>query len=189
MSLLTTASQTVGPYVFIGFNDLVIPDIAPQGVPGDRLSIRGRIQDGDGKPVSDGVVEVWQADANGVYASPVDVHHTTASSSFKGFGRVLADATGSFRFSTIKPGRVPGPGGGLQAPHLVITIFMRGLLKQLSTRIYFPDEAANADDPVLQLVPADRRPTLLARAASAGNGDLEWNVALQGNDETVFFDY
>src|SRR4051812_41329237 len=124
MSLLTTASQTVGPYVFIGFGDLVVEHIAGEDIPGERVSVRGCIQDGDGKPVSDGVVEIWQADAGGVYASPVDVR-PKSTTTFRGFGRILADASGEFRFTTIKPGRVPGPDGKLQAPHLVVTIFMR----------------------------------------------------------------
>lgn len=188
MSLLTTASQTVGPYVFIGFGDLVVEHIAGEGVSGEHVSVRGRIQDGDGKPVNDGVVEIWQADAAGVYSSPVD-DRPKSTTSFRGFGRVLADAGGEFRFTTIKPGRVPGPDGKLQAPHLVVTIFMRGLLKQLHTRIYFPDDAANDDDAILQLVPADRRETLIARPVSRDNAAMEWNVYLQGPNETVFFDY
>lgn len=188
MSLLTTASQTVGPYVFIGFGDLVIEHIAGEGVPGEQISVRGRIQDGDGKPVTDGVVEIWQADAAGVYASAVDDRPKSAPT-FRGFGRILADAGGEFRFTTIKPGRVPGPDGKLQAPHLVVTIFMRGLLKQLYTRIYFPDDAANADDAILQLVPPDRRTTLIAKPISRDNTAVEWNVYLQGPNETVFFDY
>jgi len=189
MSLLTTASQTVGPYVYIGFNDLVIADLAPPGVAGERVSIVGRIRDGDGKPVGDGVVEIWQADTEGVYASPVDARHANGGPAFRGFGRVLADADGSYRFTTIKPGRVPGPDGRLQAPHLVITIFMRGLLKQLSTRMYFPGDPANAEDPILQLVAPERRTTLIARPVAGDKASVEWNVALQGDVETVFFDY
>ena len=108
-------------------------------------------------------------------------------SGFKGFGRIPTDARGAFRFSTIKPGRVPGPGGRLQAPHLVVSVFMRGLLKHLATRIYFPDEAGNAEDPILKLVPPARRSTLIARPRS--RGVLEWNIILQGKGETVFFDY
>jgi protocatechuate 3,4-dioxygenase alpha subunit len=102
---------------------------------------------------------------------------------------VLADAAGGFQFTTIKPGRVPGPEGRLQAPHLLITIFMRGLLKQLMTRVYFPDDPANAEDAILQMVPAERRASLIARAVAADKANLEWNVALQGDAETVFFDY
>jgi protocatechuate 3,4-dioxygenase alpha subunit len=100
---------------------------------------------------------------------------------------VPTDAAGGFRFTTIKPGRVPAPDGGMQAPHINVTIFMRGMLKQLKTRIYFPNDAANATDPVLAQVPASRRESLIARPL--GDGALEWNVVLQGSDETVFFDY
>ncbi len=109
------------------------------------------------------------------------------SAAFRGFGRVPTDAKGAFRFSTIKPGRVPGPGGRLQAPHLVVAVFMRGLLKHLATRIYFPDEPANAEDPILKLVPAPRRATLIAKHKA--KGVLEWNILLQGRNETVFFDF
>ena len=105
----------------------------------------------------------------------------------RGFGRIPTDAKGGFRFTTIKPGRVPAPGGGLQAPHLVVSIFMRGMLKQLATRLYFPDEAAaNAEDPVLKLVPAARRATMIPRRKGKV---LEWDIVLQGKNETVFLDY
>ena len=106
---------------------------------------------------------------------------------FRGFGRIPTDSRGAFRFSTIKPGSVPGPGGKAQAPHLVVTVFMRGLLKHLATRMYFPDEPANVRDPLLARVPAARRPTLVARRKS--RGVLEWNILLQGKGETVFFDF
>ena len=102
---------------------------------------------------------------------------------------MLTDDKGAFRFATIKPGRVPGPADTLQAPHLVVTVFMRGLLKHLITRLYFPDDPANADDPVLKLVPAERRSTLIARRSSTDKNSFEWNVILQGQEETVFFDY
>src|SRR6266704_484787 len=108
---------------------------------------------------------------------------------FRGFGRSLTDANGGYRFATIKPGRVPGPGGVQQAPHIAVTIFMRGLLKQLFTRVYFADDPANAQDPVLSLVPAERRATLIARRSATDKSLFEWNVSLQGRDETVFFDY
>jgi protocatechuate 3,4-dioxygenase alpha subunit len=104
----------------------------------------------------------------------------------------LTRSDGGYRFATIKPGPVPGPGGALQAPHLVVTVFMRGLLKHLVTRVYFPDEPANATDPVLKLVPAERRSTLVARRAAAGTaerGAIEWDIVVQGENETVFFDY
>ena len=187
MSLLTTPSQTVGPYPTIGFEPLGVDALAGQAVSGERITIQGRLLDGDGNGVSDGVVEVWQANAYGRYASPEDPQNKPVEPGFRGFGRILTRHDGSFRFATVKPGRVPGPGGALQAPHLVVTVFMRGILKHLLTRMYFPAEPANAEDPVLKLVPAERRLTLVARQSSAGM--LEWNIVLQGQDETVFFDF
>jgi protocatechuate 3,4-dioxygenase, alpha subunit len=187
MSLITTASQTVGPYVRIGFVPLAVDAIAPKNAAGERVTIHGRVVDGDGKPVNDCVLETWQADAEGKYAHPEGAKGQPAA--FRGFGRILTDGTGEFRFSTLKPGRVPGPDGTLQAPHLVVTVFMRGLLKHLLTRIYFPGESANSEDPVLNLVPADRRGTLIATGAAGSKSALEWNVIVQGKNETVFFDF
>lgn len=187
MSLRASTSQTIGPYLRIGLEWMQIEDLAPQGVAGQRVRIEGRVLDGDGKPVNDAALELWQANSHGKYASPEDAQDKPLESNFRGYGRSLTDDSGAFRFRTIKPGRVPGPDGKLQAPHLVITIFMRGLLKQLVTRLYFPDEPSNADDPVLALVPPERRATLVAR--KTGEGALEWNVNLQGRHETVFFDF
>jgi protocatechuate 3,4-dioxygenase, alpha subunit len=188
MSLLTTPSQTVGPYLKIGFLPLVIDAIAPAGVPGERIAIRGRISDGDGKPINDGVLEIWQADAQGKYAHPEHGQKTIAPNALRGFGRILTDGSGAFRFTTIKPGPVAGPDGKQQAPHLVVTVFMRGMLRHLITRMYFPDEPLNDTDPVLQRVPVDRRGTLVATAGSE-KSILEWNVVSQGPGETVFFDF
>ena len=188
MSLLTTSSQTVGPYVKIGFEPFTVVELAPPNVSGERITLSGRVADGDGKPVNDAVIEIWQANALGKYAHPEDAQDKPVEAGFRGFGRCLTDAKGGYRLTTIKPGRVPGPGGAPQAPHIVVTVFMRGLLKHLITRVYFPDEAANAEDPVLKLVPADRRATLIARRSPSDKAALEWNVVLQGQDETVFFD-
>jgi protocatechuate 3,4-dioxygenase alpha subunit len=187
MSLRASTSQTIGPFLRIGLEWMVIEDLAPQAVAGQRVRIEGKVFDGDGKPVNDAAVEIWQANSHGKYASPEDPQEKALESAFRGFGRSLTDDAGAFRFRTIKPGRVPGPDGKLQAPHLVVTVFMRGLLKQLLTRMYLPDEPANTDDPVLSLVPAERRATLVAR--KAGDGVFEWNVVLQGKNETVFFDF
>jgi protocatechuate 3,4-dioxygenase alpha subunit len=187
MSLRGSTSQTIGPYLRIGLEWMVIEDLAPQGVSGERVRIEGRVIDGDGKPVNDAALEIWQANSHGRYASPEDTQEKPLDKGFRGYGRSLSDDAGAFRFRTIKPGRVPGLDGKLQAPHITVTIFMRGLLKQLQTRIYFPDDAANADDAVLSLVPAERRGTLIAK--KRGDGVLEWNVVLQGRGETVFFDY
>jgi len=187
VSLRASTSQTIGPYLRIGLEWMVIEDLAPPGVAGDRVRLEGRVVDADGKPVNDAAVEIWQANSQGKYASPEDTQAQPVEKAFRGYGRSLTDDAGAFRFRTIKPGRVPGPEGKLQAPHLTVTIFMRGLLKQLQTRIYFPDEPANADDPVLNLVPAERRATLVAKKRA--DGALEWNVVLQGKNETVFFDF
>jgi protocatechuate 3,4-dioxygenase alpha subunit len=187
MSLRATTSQTIGPYLRIGLEWMVIEDLAPKGTAGERVTLRGRVIDGDGKPVNDAALEIWQANSHGKYASGEDPQARPLEPGFRGYGRSLTDEGGNFRFRTIKPGRVPGPQGRLQAPHLAVTIFMRGLLKQLLTRVYFPDDAANAEDPVLALVPAGRRGTLIA--ARTGEGELEWNVVLQGANETVFFDF
>lgn len=187
MKLVASGSQTVGPYLHIGLTWLNTDRIAGRGVKGERVALQGRLLDGNGVGVSDGLVEIWQANAAGKYAHPDDRQKKPLEKGFRGFGRIPTDAKGRFRFSTVKPGRVPGPGGKLQAPHLAVTVFMRGLLKQLSTRIYFPGDPANADDPVLKRVPAARRATLIARRKS--KGVLQWNIVLQGRDETVFFDF
>ena len=187
MSLQTTASQTVGPYLHIGLTWLATDNLVGPGVSGEKISIEGRVLDGDGKPVSDALVEIWQANAHGKYAHPDDPQDKPLETGFKGFGRVPTDDKGSFKFTTIKPGRVPAPAGGLQAPHINVTIFMRGLLKQLHTRIYFPADPANADDAVLQSVPQPRRGTLIAKSVAGHPGSFEWNVMVQGDGETVFF--
>ena len=187
MSLYATGNQTVGPYLHIGLNWLITRNIAGPGVAGERVSVQGRLLDGNGAPVSDGMIEIWQANSHGKYPHPDDKQKKPLEKGFRGFGRIPTDAKGGFRFTTIKPGRVPGPAGKLQAPHLVVSVFMRGLLKHLATRMYFPDDPANTDDPVLKLVPAARRPTLVARRK--GKGLLEWNLLLQGKGETAFFDY
>ena len=189
MSLYATANQTVGPYLHIGLTWLNADRIAAAGVQGERFTIQGRLLDGDGAGVGDGLIEIWQANAQGKYAHPEDAQRKPLDPAFKGFGRIPTNARGAFRFSTIKPGSVPGPDGKLQAPHLVVSVFMRGQLKHLATRIYFPDEGANAKDPILGLVPPARRSTLVAKRIAGRKGLLEWNVILQGRGETVFFDF
>jgi protocatechuate 3,4-dioxygenase alpha subunit len=170
----------------IGLGWLTIDRVAAPGCPGLHLKIGGRVLDGDGLPVTDALVEIWQADAHGRYAHPEDTREVPLTPGVRGFGRVPTDAEGRFRFFTIKPGPVADPQGGLQAPHLLVSVFMRGLLKRLVTRVYFPDEARNADDRVLRLVPVERRGTLVARPLASD--ELEWDIILQGAGETVFFD-
>jgi len=189
MSLYATANQTVGPYLHIGLTWLNTDRIAAPGVQGERFTIQGRLLDGDGVGVNDGMIEIWQANAQGKYAHPEDKQKTALEPGFRGFGRVPTNAKGAFRFSTIKPGSVPGPDGKAQAPHLVVSVFLRGSLKHLPTRIYFPDDPANAKDPLLGLVPPARRGTLIAKKVAGRKGLLEWNVILQGRGETVFFDF
>ncbi len=186
MSLKTTSSQTIGPYLRIGLTWLITENLVAPGVQGTPIAIEGRVLDGDGKPVDDAVVEIWQANANGRYAHPEDTGSAPLEAAFTGFGRSATDDNGVFRFKTIKPGRVPARDGGMQAPHVNVTIFMRGMLRHLQTRIYFPDDPANAEDPVLSSVPRARRGTLIA---AQRDGKLEWNVRLQGEGETVFFDH
>ena len=170
-----TASQTVGPYFHLGMDRLYRADIAGNS-PGPRIEIGGRVLDGDGEPVSDALLEFWQP-APDIFSGEPE---------FPGFGRVATSAEGAFRFSTALPRQVAGADARLQAPHIVVAVFMRGLLRHLVTRLYFPGAPSNATDAVLGLVPAERRWTLIARGDAGG--PLEWNVVLQGRDETVFFD-
>jgi protocatechuate 3,4-dioxygenase alpha subunit len=183
-----TASQTVGPFFTIGLTWLNKDDLAHPEISGARVTIAGRVLDGDGQPVPDAMLEVWQANGQGKYLHPEDTQDKPLTPGFNGFGRIPTDANGTFHFTTIKPGPVPGPDGKQQAPHIVVSVFMRGLLRRLVTRIYFPDEAANGGDFILNLVEPTRRGTLVAKNATGQSGTLEWNVILQGQDETVFFD-
>lgn len=181
-----TPSQTVGPFFHVALPAYAGPELVAPDVPG-AVRIEGVLRDGAGEPVPDGMVEVWQAHPSGRYDHPEDPRTDLAlTPGFTGFGRCGTDAQGRFAFVTLKPGCVPGPGGSMQAPHIEVAVFGRGLLKQLFTRLYFPDEAkANAADPVLALVPAEQRHTLVA---AAGEGVLRFDITLQGPDQTAFFD-
>jgi protocatechuate 3,4-dioxygenase alpha subunit len=189
-----TPSQTVGPffaYVLtpheyetreIFSRDLATPDAA-----GRPIRIEGYIIDGDGEPIIDAMVEIWQADGEGSYATSRS--KPGINTAFKGFGRSDLDSNGFFAFRTVMPGQVPGPNGALQSPHVNVSIFARGLLKQLFTRIYFEGEAANGTDPILALVPEDRRQTLIATRRERGEETVyTFNIRLQGDGETVFFE-
>ena len=184
MTLPVTGSQTVGPFFRIGMARLFREELAEPEISGERVTIHGRVLDGHGAGVPDAQIEIWQADALGKYSETEKVE----PAGFRGFGRVPTNDRGAFRFTTIKPGSVGGPHGAVQAPHLVALVFMRGLLRHLVTRIYFGDEAANSSDPVLKLVPVERRNTLIAERENTGAGTFAWNICLQGDNETVFFD-
>jgi len=184
-----TPSQTVGPF----FHGLLREGLAVLLRPeteGERIRIEGHVYDGERAPVSDAMVEIWQANARGRYRHPADQRRAVdLDPAFTGFGRTGTDAAGFFRFETIKPGPVPFEAQTVQAPHVNVFVLARGLLDQLVTRLYFEDEAANAADPVLRRVPDDRRATLLGRRASADGWTVyRFDIILQGEGETVFFD-
>jgi protocatechuate 3,4-dioxygenase alpha subunit len=180
-----TPSQTVGPFFHFGLCFDAGPMIVDPGSP-HAITIEGRVIDGAGAVVPDALLEFWQADERGRYRCPADPRSQGLADGFDGFGRVPTDADGRFRLTTLKPGKVPGPGGSWQAPHLVVNVFGRGLLTPQLTRVYFEDEITNAEDPILAYVPPTRRGTLIARGA--GPACYHWDLVLQGERETVFFD-
>ncbi|MFC3995560.1 protocatechuate 3,4-dioxygenase subunit alpha [Nocardiopsis sediminis] len=182
----TTPSQTVGPYLHIGLPWPDGPFALAEGAPGG-IWIRGVLTDGAGRPVADGLIETWQAGPDGRFDHPDDPRGAVARPGFRGFGRCPTGADGSYGVYTLKPGPVPGPGGALQAPHIDVSVFARGLMHRTVTRVYFPDEPdANTTDPVLAAIadPAERA-TLIARPAGDG---YHFDIRLQGDGETVFFD-
>ncbi|WP_157218202.1 protocatechuate 3,4-dioxygenase subunit alpha [Flavisphingomonas formosensis] len=206
-----TPSQTVGPFFhyglpwkggadLIGKSDMgarpelfpedhyVLNLSSPTGTPtGEAIEIAGRVLDGAGEAVPDAMIEIWQANAAGRYASPDDARDEVAPDPhFVGFGRASTGEDGVYRFRTIRPGRVPGPGNSLQAPHIALSVFGRGVLKRLATRLYFSDGEGNDFDPVLGLVPEERRDTLIATRRADGSWWLD--IILSGEGETVFFD-
>jgi protocatechuate 3,4-dioxygenase alpha subunit len=191
-----TPSQTVGPYFAYGltskgqydWNDAFSSNLVTPDTSGERVRVEGTVFDGDGKVVPDCMLEIWQADAQGRFADPQD-NRALPNAKFRGFGRCGTDGEGRYAFDTIKPGSVPDPDGKAQAPHLLLAVFARGMLRHLYTRIYFSDEKGNSGDPVLAQVPADRRATLIAqRQAGGGNAVYTLDLRLQGGAETVFFD-
>jgi len=147
-----------------------------------------RVFDGDGAPVTDAMLELWQANATGKYTHPDDPQAKAVDPHCRGFGRLGTDRDGICVFETVKPGRVPGNDGTLQAPHLSVSVFARGVLQRLATRIYFGGDPANEEDPILALVPAGRRATLMAVADSSHPTDWRFDIWLCGERETVFFD-
>lgn len=205
-----TPSQTVGPFFHYGLPwkggaDLVgtddigaRPELFPEdhyvlnvstprgAVSGEPIILEGVVYDADGAPVPDAMIEIWQANTAGRYASPIDDRaDLPLDEGFIGFGRASTSAEGLYRFKTVLPGAVPGPGKSLQAPHIAVGVFGRGLTKRLATRIYFEGQIANETDPILALVPAERRGTLVAERVGEA---WRFDIVLQGARETVFFD-
>ena len=185
-SLTQTPSQTVGPFFYDGLiaeAHAPTPMLAKANARGQRIIITGLVLDGDHVPVPDAMVEIWQADANGYFNHPADPNHTNADPNFTGFGRSDTHNAGQFKFETVKPGSVQG-----QAPHVNVRVFSRGMLVHVITRLYFGDEPANAYDAVLALVPNERRNTLIAQLQDGRSlPTYQFNIVLQGADETVFF--
>jgi len=178
-----TPSQTVGPYFAIGLPWPEGPYVVPDGAPG-AIWVRGTVLDGAGERVPDSMIETWQAGPDGLFAPARD--RSGDERAFRGFGRASAEPDGAFEFLTVKPGCVHGKDGQTQAPHIDVSVFARGLLKRVVTRAYFADEEdANAADPVLSALDPGRRETLIARPTADG---YHFDVRLQGEGETVFFD-
>lgn len=189
--LIPTASQTVGPFFHLGMARPDWADLTRDNPAGERILVEGRVLDGDGAPVPDAVIEMWQANAAGRYNHPDDVQtDKPLDPHFRGFGRAATDSEGRFRITTIRPGPVPGRGNALQAPHLTLAVFGRGLLRHLYTRLYFADEPANANDPLLSSIEDEAaRRTLLARRTDRGSTPgYSFDIILQGENETVFLD-
>jgi protocatechuate 3,4-dioxygenase, alpha subunit len=189
--LIPTPSQTVGPFFHLGMDHPEWADLTADNPEGERIAIEGQVRDGDGAPVPDAVIEIWQANAAGRYNHPDDRRaDKPLDPHFRGFGRAATDADGRFRFTTVKPGPVPGRGNALQAPHIEVALFARGLLKHLYTRIYFAGEPRNASDPLLSSIEDEAvRRTLIAARPEPGNPALyRFDIVLQGDNETAFLD-
>jgi protocatechuate 3,4-dioxygenase, alpha subunit len=185
-----TPSQTVGPFLAIELPWPDGPNVVPADTPG-AIVIAGTVLDGAGQPLPDALVETWQADPDSRFDHPDDPRGPAvpAVGAFRGFGRSATDADGRYQIVTLRPGPLPAPGGGIEAPHLDVSVFARGLLDRVVTRIYFEDEVtANAADPVLASVETGRRETLIAGAEEGRPGEFRFDIHLQGEHETVFFD-
>lgn len=209
-----TPWQTVGPFFHYGLpwkggadlvGDLDIgarPELTPDGhfllngprtrgvIAGRVIEITGKVVDGDGQPVPDALIEIWQANAAGRYRSPDDPRtDLPLDDDFIGFGRSSTDEAGEYRFRTVLPGRTPGPGNSLQAPHIAVGVLGRGITKRLVTRLYFEDGEGNPEDPILALAPEARRHTLIARRVGESPLAYRFDIVLRGDGETVFFDF
>lgn len=181
-----TPSQTVGPYFGVLLQSRTPSRQVTAATLGTRVVIEGKAFDGAGAPMPDALVETWQADAHGRYRHPDDRRPQPADPAFNGYGWAHTRDDGGFTFETIKPGPVPGPDGRDQAPHILVSVMARGILTRFITRIYFEDEPTTAQDPILALVPENRRHTLMARRTE--EAQYQFNIVMQGPDETVFLD-
>jgi protocatechuate 3,4-dioxygenase alpha subunit len=186
MSRGLTPSQTIGPFYFGTLVNGYRADLAPPGVAGERIELALSLHDVEGALIPDGLLEVWQANSHGRYNHPDDRRNLALDAGFEGFGRASTDAKGIAHFATVRPGRVPWPAGGLQAPHINISVFARGVLNRLATRLYFDGDPALPEDPVLKMIEPARRGTLIAKRNGAGVWHLP--IHLGGPAETVFFD-
>jgi protocatechuate 3,4-dioxygenase, alpha subunit len=185
-----TPSQTVGPFYSIGLTSRVMNVLTTDSTEGQRVRIQGQVFDGDGQPIADVMVEIWQANAFGRYNHPDDKQEKPLDQSFIGWGRAATDEKCFYSFETIKPGPVPAANGSVQAPHINVTVFARGMLSHAYTRLYFADEPSNDSDPVLNSIrDKARRQTLIANLeAKNGKAVYRFDIRLQGENETVFFD-
>jgi protocatechuate 3,4-dioxygenase alpha subunit len=181
-----TPFQTVGPFFEVLLRRREPCRQTSESTEGLRIRIEGVLADGEGQPISDALIETWQADARGRYRHPDDPRGAETDPAFQGYGWCHTDEEGRFHFETIKPGTVAAPDGRTQAPHVLVSVMARGVLTRYVTRVYFEDEAANAGDAVLALVPRDRRGTLVAPRVEPGV--YRFDIRVQGGRETVFFD-
>ncbi|MGA8870714.1 MAG: protocatechuate 3,4-dioxygenase subunit alpha [Candidatus Acidiferrales bacterium] len=189
IDLIPTPWQTVGPYFAISLTGgHSVEHIAGPNTKGERVKLMCAMFDGEGQGVDEALIEIWQANADGKYNHPDDPQDKPVDPDFLGFGRQATDENGVCVFETIKPGHVPGPDGTMQAPHLVVSVLARGILRRLPTRIYFAGDPANEKDPVLALVPKERRETLMAQPVAGQPGAWRFDIHLSGENETVFFD-
>jgi protocatechuate 3,4-dioxygenase alpha subunit len=189
MDLVPIPSQTAGPFFHLGCTERhSLGKMATSQTLGERITLICRVMDGDGLPMNDAMLELWQANAAGKYLHPEDTQAKPVDRSFTGFGRLSTDQEGLCRFETIKPGRVPGSDSALQAPHINVSVFARGVLKRLATRIYFAGDPTNSADPILSLVREERRKSLMAIPDPLRPGEWRFDIYLCGEHETVFFD-
>lgn len=182
-----TPSQTVGPFFHFALPYLGGETLTNEATLGERITLEGCVTDGAGEAVTDALIEIWQANSQGRYNHPEDTQDRQLDPNFNGFGRTCTDGQGRYCFHTIKPGAVPGPDGVQQASHIAVSVLGRGILKRMATRAYFEGDPANDADPILALIPKERRSTLIATRIGDGAA-YRFDIRLQGENETVFFD-